>query len=152
MAMEICTIQIYWVNYGEIRFFLDITHGQSLRDTYSIMSLSDWTGCSWSDIPVHGLNMTCCIGQAASWPLAFVHSLIHSLDGSVAPTLTATCSLFPCVGHTCGSVDDCVTWLLIHHEDHPGPDFCLLLGVSSGCARPITGQVTTVTWPVIGWA
>ena len=33
-----------------------------------------------------------------------------------------------------------------------GPVFCLLLGVSSGCARPITGQVTSVTWPVIGWA
>ena len=33
-----------------------------------------------------------------------------------------------------------------------GPVFCLLLRVSSGCARPITGQVTLVTWPVIGWA
>ena len=33
-----------------------------------------------------------------------------------------------------------------------GPVFCLLLGVSSGCARPITGQVTSVTWPVIGRA
>ena len=33
-----------------------------------------------------------------------------------------------------------------------GPVFCLLLGASSGCARPITGQVTWVTWPVIGWA
>ena len=30
--------------------------------------------------------------------------------------------------------------------------FCLLLGVCSGGARPITGQVTSVTWPVIGWA
>ena len=34
----------------------------------------------------------------------------------------------------------------------PGTVFCLLLRVSSGCARPITGQVTLVTWPVIGWA
>ena len=25
-----------------------------------------------------------------------------------------------------------------------------LLGVSSGCAQPITGQVTLATWPVIG--
>ena len=33
-----------------------------------------------------------------------------------------------------------------------GPIFCLLLEVSSGCAWPITGQVTSVTWPVIGWA
>ena len=33
-----------------------------------------------------------------------------------------------------------------------GPVFCLLLRVSSGCAQPITGQVTLVTWPVIGWA
>ena len=29
--------------------------------------------------------------------------------------------------------------------------FCLLLRVSSDYARPITGQVTSVTWPVIGW-
>ena len=41
--------------------------------------------------------------------------------------------------------DDCF-------QDKPGPVFCLLLGVSSGCARPITGQVTSITWPVIGWA
>ena len=33
-----------------------------------------------------------------------------------------------------------------------GPVFCLLLGVSSDCAQPITGQVTKVTCPVIGWA
>ena len=37
-------------------------------------------------------------------------------------------------------------------KNSSGPVFCLLLGVSSGCARPITGQVTSVTWPVIGWA
>ena len=36
--------------------------------------------------------------------------------------------------------------------DRSGPVFYLLLGVSSGCAQPITGQVTSVTWPVIGWA
>ena len=34
----------------------------------------------------------------------------------------------------------------------PGPFFCLLLGISSGCAWPITRQVTSVTWPVTGWA
>ena len=34
----------------------------------------------------------------------------------------------------------------------PGPVFCLLQGISSGCAWPITGQVTSVTCPVIGWA
>ena len=33
---------------------------------------------------------------------------------------------------------------------NPGPVFCLLLGVSSDCARPITGQITSVTWPMIG--
>ena len=36
--------------------------------------------------------------------------------------------------------------------DVPRARFCLLLGVSSGCAWPITGQVTSVAWPVIGWA
>ena len=34
----------------------------------------------------------------------------------------------------------------------PGPVFCLLLGVSSDYAQPITGQVTEVTCPVIGRA
>ena len=34
----------------------------------------------------------------------------------------------------------------------PGPDFCLLLRVSSDCAQPITGQVTEVTCPAIGRA
>ena len=33
-----------------------------------------------------------------------------------------------------------------------GPIFCLLLGVSSDYAQPITGQVTKVTCPVIGRA
>ena len=33
-----------------------------------------------------------------------------------------------------------------------GPVFCLLLGVSSDYAQPITGQVTKVTCPVIGQA
>ena len=33
-----------------------------------------------------------------------------------------------------------------------GPVFCLLLGVSSHYAKPITGQVTEVTCPVIGRA
>ena len=33
----------------------------------------------------------------------------------------------------------------------PGPVFCPLLGISSGCAWPIIGQVISVTWPVIGW-
>ena len=32
------------------------------------------------------------------------------------------------------------------------PVFSLLLGVSSGCARPITVQVASVTLPMIGWA
>ena len=32
-----------------------------------------------------------------------------------------------------------------------GP-FCLLLGVSAGCAQPIKGLVTSATWHVIGWA
>ena len=33
-----------------------------------------------------------------------------------------------------------------------GPIFCLLLGVSSDCAQPITGHVTEEIWPVIGQA
>ena len=41
-----------------------------------------------------------------------------------------------------------VTWANVD----PGPIFCLLLGVSSDYAQPITGQVTEVTCPVIGRA
>ena len=41
-----------------------------------------------------------------------------------------------------------ISWLLVSQ----GPGFCLLHGVISGCAWPITGQVTSVTWPEIGWA
>ena len=40
--------------------------------------------------------------------------------------------------------------LITYHRT--GPVFCILLGVDSGCARPITGQITSVTWPVIGWS
>ena len=49
--------------------------------------------------------------------------------------------------------------LYLQHWGHPrnsstwlGPVFCLLLGVSSDYAQPITGQVTSVTCPVIGRA
>ena len=41
----------------------------------------------------------------------------------------------------------CLWW-----KTTPGPVFCLLLGVSSDYAQPITGQVTVVTCPVIGRA
>ena len=86
-------------------FCLDIAYGQSLRDTYSIMSLSDWTMCTWSDICAHGLNMTRCIELfksqlQADHVLAFCDWFIR--HRSFAPALTATCPLFPCmsVGHT----------------------------------------------------
>ena len=42
-------------------------------------------------------------------------------------------------------------WL---HEPimHIRARFLYFFGVSSGCTRPITGQVTSANWPVIGWA
>ena len=40
----------------------------------------------------------------------------------------------------------------LRYDGKAGPVFCLLLGVSSDYAQPITGQVTEVTCPVIGWA
>ena len=47
-------------------------------------------------------------------------------------------------------------YLRITSEDHkssrPRPIFCLLLRISPICAQPITWQVTSVAWPVIGWA
>ena len=43
-------------------------------------------------------------------------------------------------------------WKSLKLITRSGPMFCLLLRVSSGCARPITGQVTSVIWLVIGWA
>ena len=41
------------------------------------------------------------------------------------------------------------TWL---HDKIPGPLFCLLLGICSDYAQPITGQVTEVACPAIGRA
>ena len=41
---------------------------------------------------------------------------------------------------------------ILLHDKTPGPVFCPSLGVSSDYAQPITGQVTEVTYPVIGWA
>ena len=38
------------------------------------------------------------------------------------------------------------------YDSTTGPIFCLSLGVSSDYAQPITGQVTEVTFPVIGRA
>ena len=40
----------------------------------------------------------------------------------------------------------------VQDNERSGPVFCLLLGVSSDYAQPITGQVTEVTCPVIGRA
>ena len=45
-----------------------------------------------------------------------------------------------------------MTLLIKAYMPSPGPIFCLLLGVSSDYAQPITGQVTKVTCPVIGRA
>ena len=54
----------------------------------------------------------------------------------------------------CGSRASAIFMLIgvdvMEYRCSSGPVFCLLLRVSSGCARPITGQVTSVTWPVIG--
>ena len=55
------------------------------------------------------------------------------------------------------------TWRISHSGSsryalaYSGPVFCLLLGVSSDYAQPITGQVTEVTylpcdWPSTAWA
>ena len=39
-----------------------------------------------------------------------------------------------------------------HQQPIPGPVFCVMLGVSWGCARPVAGQITSVSWPMFGWA
>ena len=49
-----------------------------------------------------------------------------------------------------GSLDNMYRHII--SAEQPGPIFCLLLGVSSDYAQPITGQVTEVTCPVIGQA
>ena len=45
-----------------------------------------------------------------------------------------------------------MAWCPVDMELSPGPVFCVLLGVNSDYAQPITGQVTEVTCPVIGRA
>ena len=49
-----------------------------------------------------------------------------------------------------GNLMSRVSWKLVHIGS--GPLFCLLLGVSSDYAQPITRQVTEVTCPAIGRA
>ena len=49
----------------------------------------------------------------------------------------------------CDNLSKYITMFFCHTS---GPVFCLLLGVSSDFAQPITGQVTEVTCPVIGQA
>ena len=50
--------------------------------------------------------------------------------------------------------DGCCRWpsIMQSYGWTPGPVFCLFIGVRSDYAQPITGQVTEVTWPVIGRA
>ena len=87
-------------------FCLDITYGQS-REGHVFDHVTFWLDhVSWSDRCVHGLNMTRCIEQYKS-QLQADHDLA-SCDRfiryrSLAPALTATCPLFPCmsVGHAC---------------------------------------------------
>ena len=66
-------------------------------------------------------------------------------------------SLYSCI---CISVIHCILkieWIVLMecialHDARlawPGPPFCLLLGVSSDYAQPITGQIVEVTCPVI---
>ena len=92
---------------------------------------------------------------------AITHQCLNFNGGLLKPLLN--------YGYGCIIISHCFTFmkLLIHvvtqshdhgHELLPfwmtpsGPVFCLLLGVSSDCAQPITGQVTEVTCPVIGRA
>ena len=87
-------------------FCLDITYGQS-REGHVFDHVTFWLDhVSWSDRCVHGLNMTRCIEKYKS-QLQADHDLA-SCDRfirhrSLAPALTATCPLFPCmsVGHAC---------------------------------------------------
>ena len=85
-------------------FCLDITYGQS-REGHVFDHVTFWLDhVSWSDRCVHGLNMTRCIEQYKS-QLQADHDLASSdrfiRHRSLAPALTATCPLFPCmsVGH-----------------------------------------------------
>ena len=89
-----------------------------------------------------------CCAVAQLWTQYKLHSswCYGSMDPTFGHLMTRKpCTLCPLLqleqSQQCGEDDN---W--------PGPVFCPLLRVSSGCDRPITGQVTSVTWPVIGWA
>ena len=64
-----------------------------------------------------------------------------------APSANARLRTWSAVDSTITPIRDRGIWY-----QRPGPIFCLLLGVSSDYAQPITGQVTSVTCPVIGRA
>ena len=55
------------------------------------------------------------------------------------------------LGNKRGNNYTCVSPLSGAVGSWPRPVFCLLLGISSGCARPVTGQATSVIWPLISW-
>ena len=80
---------------------------------------------------------------------AFVIKVLIYATGIKVLTYATLQLLVPCI-YSLQAWSSLWCWAICTHSS--GPVLCLLLGVSSGCARPITGQVTSVTWPVIGWA
>ena len=89
-------------------FCLDITYGQSRRDTYSIMSISDWTMCTWSDLCVHGLNMTRCIEQyksqlQADHNLSLRSRILWSIHQTLFSRSCSHCNVSTVPMYECGS-------------------------------------------------
>ena len=108
-------------------FCLDITYGQS-REGHVFDHVTFWLDhVSWSDRCVHGLNMTRCIEQYKS-QLQADHDLASSdrfiRHRSLAPALTATCPLFPCmsVGHACRQCD--VRVMILQYRRWSVPTTC----------------------------
>ena len=67
--------------------------------------------------------------------------VVPTMWGSQEDEISVELCLQPVIGDTVPDSRAC-----------PVPVFYILPGVSSGCAWPITRQVTSVTWPVIDWA
>ena len=83
----------------------------------------------------------------------YISSPDSKVDGAnMGPSGADRTHVCPCWPHELCYLGGYVPWALFTNRTTPEPVFRLLLGVSSGCAWPITGQVTSVTWPVIGWA
>ena len=97
---------------------------------------------------------SCAIMYRKHMNMFIVIPFANEVEGGILVSLCSSVSLFVCPAYICPSNRPSVHEILSAPLSWwPGPVSCLLLGVSSGYAQPITRQVTSVTWlPTLTWS